>query len=70
MKYLRSKDQLILTRNICSDDLDDRMVALSEHLVHCANLTNRTGGIPPYFPIIKQLKKVVDKLQGQRMVPD
>jgi hypothetical protein len=51
-------------------DLDNRMIALRKHLVDRANLANRTRRIPPYFRIIKQLKKPVDEWQGPWVVPD
>jgi hypothetical protein len=70
MKDLRMKDQPILTGYIGGGDLNDRMVALRENRVNRTNLANRTGGIPPYFRIIKKLKKLVDELQGLWMVPD
>jgi len=57
--------------NSCGkNDLDDSMVALRKHLVDYANLANRTGRIPPYFRIVKQLKKPVDERQGLWVIPD
>jgi hypothetical protein len=56
MKNLRTQGQLISTRNLnaCGkNDLDDSMVALSEHFVDHANLANRARRIPPYFRIVK-----------------
>jgi hypothetical protein len=37
------------------------MVPLRKYLVGRASLTNRARGIPPYFRVIKQLKKPVDE---------
>lgn len=51
-------------------DLDDCMVPLREHLVDRTSLANRTRSIPPYFRIVKQLKKPVDERQGLWVVPD
>jgi hypothetical protein len=51
-------------------DLDDRMVPLREHLVDRTSLADRTRSIPPYFRIVKQLKKPVDEWQSLCVVPD
>jgi hypothetical protein len=42
-------------------NLDDSMVSLRKYLVGRAGLTNRARGIPPYFRVIKQLKKPIDE---------
>ena len=42
-------------------NLDDSMVSLRKYLVGRAGLTNRARGIPPYFHVIKQLKKPIDE---------
>ena len=46
------------------------MVSLRKYLVGRASLANRTRGIPPYFRIIKQLKKPVGEWQSPWVVPD
>lgn len=51
-------------------NLGDRMVPLREHLVDRTSLANRTRGIPSYFRIVKQLKKLVGERQCLRVVPD
>jgi hypothetical protein len=73
MKNLKTQGQLISTRNTnaCGkNDLDNSMVALRKHLVDRTNLANRTRRIPPYFRIVKQLKKPVDERQGLWVIPD
>jgi len=37
------------------------MIPLRKYLVGRASLANRARGIPPYFRVIKQLKKPVDE---------
>jgi hypothetical protein len=55
---------------VWESDLDDCVVPLREHRVDRTGLANRTRSIPPYFRIVKQLKKPVDEWQSLWVVPD